>query len=361
VHLCVVGSAHLCDAEDTGGEVENLGESPVVPGEVRQLFAKPYPNYIFYRWHVTEGAEFVVVADPFASQTTYVVSDAKRQVKILAEFAPQQMVVGQSPKARFFFGPKDGTRLKLRKVPCAVPPIDPAVDSVSVIIDGNVFELNPQEGRFFRRNGWLRYRSTKNGSMRWRFDENREIWYFSTNRRMQAPLSEPNIANVVLSINGVPYGIPFDTSDFARFRGKSEPSDEEADPSTLRTAYRYRNDQTAGNRIHASCRNLLFPDDFSFDPETEYASVSVGGIGLDVKPGGFVLSRGGTYVYRDKEQGVRMNLNPGRKTWSAWVRNRVFVGKIDTTEDFPTYLTVGNHEWNWNVQGKRSLSRKNAR
>lgn len=348
----------------SGGTIKNHSTYNIEAGSTMTIQAVAESGYIFTGWEVDGLA---VIDSQYSPKTEITVYGETSVTATFAEFictyshARRRIIIRKSDGASGYRQNIDYVNVKYLPMCLNSNDFNPTTDTINVIIDGNTFTINKDEGRFTRNAHGYKYRSferTGGSSVRFALDFTKGVWSFIASRVNLDKLDNSDGVDVAMLANGNYYGRKYDMEEkvswsFNIKRNTEEDIDSEGTEfnsyKISRMRGRFRNDKDGQDFIVIPKATIKLPAGTTFDPATEIVTLNIGEESIIIPAGSFTEKNSNQFFYKNKEQKIDLKLDLAKERWSLIYKKFSGWGNINSNEGLKVYLDIGTAQSGINI------------
>jgi List-Bact-rpt repeat protein len=342
--------------DDAGGSILITGTYSVEKGESMKIQAVPESGYIFTGWDVDGLA---VLDSEYASKTNITIYDDTTVSATFAAFvctyshARRKIIIRKTDGSSGYRQNADYVNVKFLPMCLNSNDFDPLTDTIEVLVDGDSFTIDKDQGRFLRNQHGYKYRSFERSggsSVRFSLDFTRGVWSFIASRINLEILDNSDGVDITMYVNGNYYGRKYDMEEKVtwRFDIKRNKEEDVDSPETEMDSYkisrirgRFRNDKDGKDFLVIPKAAIKLPANTTFDPATQMVTLNIGNESIIIPVGSFEEIKTNKFLYNNKEQKIRLTLDLEKETWSLTYRKFSGWGNIDAKTGLKVYLDIG--------------------
>ena len=187
-------------------------------------------------------------------------------------------------------------------------------------------------------------------------------WKFQVNRPNLDALDNAEGIDIVLSVGDNNYGSNYLMDERSEFRFIDETDatrklrtvgKEFESFGTKELSMNFYNYTVQNNWLRIPDSNLGLPEGTSFNPDTDPVTFNLDDLSITIPAGSFIDKGDNKFLFDNRAEGIKMNLNLNKNTWSLSLRRPNIWGEVDLMQDLNLYLSVGDSESGIVLQGIR--------
>jgi alpha-mannosidase len=341
----------LVNAESGGTSIPS-GIVTVETNELYGIKAIPFDGYVFVGWTIDSGDAIISYSKRLG--TTVMVQD---DTQIRAKFVP----VCERGRASVYLhisqdcniGEEEANtdKIKINHAGMCLSEFDPVNDTVRVIIEGNVFNINDEFGEFTVHANEYCYVSDDK-TIHLTLDLETKSWSFSAKQVTLQGIDNSNGVDVVLKINNEYFGANYrmlEQSTWNYNNQKNEKTSLELSNGITefeieKVSGKIKDTRKKSGTVNVKAANVVLAGGDDFDPEMDTVIIQMDNLSLPIAPGSFKSIKSGVFQYKDSDRGVRMKLNFNNNSWFLKVNKGCDSEKIIPKDGIDVYLIIKNSE-----------------
>ncbi len=334
-------------ASKDGGTVENPGTSSARINTARPVNATCNYGYVFDHWELVGLADI----DNVYSQQAFVTP--RGNVEVVAHFVKLSM--DNIDLGRVYISTNNinmGTdRINIFKAGLLLDVVDPASDTISVIVEGNCFDINETNGRFIPyRWGWKYYSNDRKVSLA--LNLKGRYWNFSARGFTFAKFDNLDGTNILLKVNDKNFGanqILKERKHWSFNSGKDNSNGLDVagnalDECSFNLASGVMNSSLRSRDVIWIASSIAaMPAGVKFDPASMGVSLCVDSFSVLVPAGSFRTLADGVYSFRDASTGMALILDLRKDFWHATLYDKDIWSRIKAEDGLDIYLQIGGY------------------
>ena len=349
---------------NAGGSILIPGTYNVAKGNSMKIKAVPEAGYLFTGWTVDGLA---VLDSEYASQTDITVYDDTTVSATFAKFictyshARRKIIIRKTDGFSGYRQNADYVKVKFLPMCLNSNDFNPTTDTIKVLIDGNTFTINKEQGRFRRNQHGYKYRSFEHSggaTVKFTLDFTRGVWSFIASRINLVALDNSDGVNITMYANGHYYGRKYDMEEKVtwKFDIKRNTEDDVDSPETEMDSYKisrmrghFRNDKDGKDYLVIPKAAIKLPANTTFDPATQMVTLNIGNESIIIPAGSFEEIKTDKFLYNNKEQKIKLLLDVEKEKWSLTYKKFSGWSNIDPNEGLKVYLNIGDAQSGLNI------------